>query len=47
MSSCKFPFIPVLSFHKNQKKKKKKKKKESNFQQVGGLLKRNSFAFCL
>ena len=38
--SCKFNFIPFLSFHRNQKQ-------ESNFQQVGGLATRNSFTFCL
>ena len=36
----KFTFIPFLSFHRNQEQ-------ESNFQQVGGLATRNSFAFCL
>ena len=35
-----FIFIPFLSLHRN-------KKQESNFQQDGGLLTRNSFAFCL
>ena len=38
--SYKFTFIPLLYFHRNQKQ-------ESNFQQVGGLVTRNSFAFCL
>ena len=37
---CKCTFLPFLFFHKNQKQ-------ESNFQQVGGLVTRNSFAFCL
>ena len=37
----KFTVIPFLSFCRNQKKN------ESNFQQVGGLVTRNSFAFCL
>ena len=35
----KFTFIPFLSFHINQKH-------ESNFQQVGCLVTRNSFAVC-
>ena len=39
--SYKFPFIPFLSFHRNQKQR------ESTFQKVGGLVTRNSFAFCL
>ena len=40
--SYKFNFINsiFLSFHRNQKQ-------ESNFQQVGALVTRNSFAFCL
>ena len=39
--SYKFTFIPLMSFHRNQKQ-------ESNFQQVGGgLVARNSFAFSL
>ena len=38
--SYKVTFIPVLSFYRNQKQK-------SNFQHVGGLVTRNSFAFCL
>ena len=36
--SSKFTFITFFSFHRNQKQ-------ESNFQQVGGLVTRNSFAF--
>ena len=36
--SYNFTFIPLLYFHRNQKQ-------ESNFQQVGGLVTRNSFAF--
>ena len=36
--SYKFTFIPFLSFHRNQKQ-------ESDFQQIGGLVTRNSFAF--
>ena len=43
--SYKFSFIPFFSFHRNPKNKKKKKK--SNLQQLGGLVTRNSFAFCL
>ena len=37
--SYKFTLIPFLSCHRNQKQK-------SNFQQVGGLVTSNSFAFC-
>ena len=37
----KFTFIPLCPFVET------KKKNESNFQQVGGLVTRNSFAFCL
>ena len=37
---CKCTFLPFLFFHGNQKQ-------ESNFQQVGGLVTRNSFTFCL
>ena len=44
--SYKFSFIPFFSFHRNPKNKKKKQKK-SNLQQLGGLVTRNSFAFCL
>ena len=39
-SSYKFTFIPFLPFHRN-------KKQMSNFQQVGVLVTRNSFPFCL
>ena len=39
-SSYKFTFIPFFSFHRNRKQ-------ESNFQQLGGLVTRNSFALCL
>ena len=39
-SSYKFTFIPFLSLQINQTQ-------ESNFQQVGGLVTRKSFAFCL
>ena len=38
--SYKFTFIPFLSIHRNRKQ-------DSNIQQVGGLVTRNSFAFCL
>ena len=38
--SYKFTFIPFLSFYRNRKQ-------DSNFQQVGGLVTRNIFAFCL
>ena len=38
--SNKFTFISFLSFRRNQKQ-------ELNFQQVGGLVTRSSFAFCL
>ena len=38
--SYKFTFISFLSFRRNQKQ-------GSNFQQVGGLVTRNSSAFCL
>ena len=39
-NSYKFTFVLFLSYHTNQKQ-------ESNFQQVGGLVTRNSFVFCL
>ena len=39
-NSYKFTFALFLSFHTNQKQ-------EPNFQQVGGLARRNNFAFCL
>ena len=38
--SYKFTFIPFLCFYRNQKQ-------EPNFQQVGGLVTRNSFVFSL
>ena len=38
--SCRFVFIPFLSFRRNQKQ-------ESNFLQVGDLLTRNISVFCL
>ena len=38
--SYKFTFIRVLSFHRNQKQ-------ESSFQEVGDLVTKTSFAFCL
>ena len=38
--SYKLTFIPFVFFNRNQNQK-------PNFQQVGGLVTRNSFAFCL